>query len=137
VKAPSTNLSDGQMTYYVDSRGANPHINFEPSSVAGLKEADESYREYRPEVSGQLMKARIDRENNYGQAGDRIRTMPDWEREDLLFNFADAFKQCDKHIAERMVAHLTKCDENFGKELAANLGIDLSTLDVDSLVAVR
>jgi len=136
-KAPNTNLSDGQMTYRVDNRGANPHINFEPSSVAGLREADESYREYRPHVSGEIKKERISRENNYGQAGDRIRTMPAWEREDLLFNFADLFKQCDKHIAERMVAHLTKCDEEFGKELAANLSIDHGSLDVDSLVAVR
>jgi len=137
VNPPNTNLADGQMAYYVDNRGTNPHINFEPSSVAGLKEAGQSYREYRPYVSGQVQKARIDLENNYGQAGERIRTMPQWERDDLLLNFTDAFKQCDKHIAERMVAHLTKCDEEFGKQLAENLGIDHGSLDVDSLVAVR
>ncbi len=30
-----TNQDGGQMSYGVDNRGGNPHINFEPSSVAG------------------------------------------------------------------------------------------------------
>ena len=51
----STNQGGGQMSYGVDNRGGNPHLNFEPSSVAGLREADESYREYRPIVSGQII----------------------------------------------------------------------------------
>jgi hypothetical protein len=40
------------MSYGVDNRGGNPHINFEPSSVAGLQKADDSYREYRPPATG-------------------------------------------------------------------------------------
>ena len=137
VVRPNTNQSDGQMVYYVDNRGENQHVNYEPSSIAGLNEAGDAYLEYRPQVSGQAMKARITRENNYGQAGDRIRTMPADERDDLLFNFTDQFGQCEKHIVERMIAHLTKCDEAFGKELAAKLDVDHSGLDIETLVAVR
>lgn len=33
---------------------ANPHVTYEPSSRAGLCEADESYRDYRPFVSGEV-----------------------------------------------------------------------------------
>lgn len=40
----STNQDGGQMSYHVDNRGGGPRINFEPSSVAGLREADDSYR---------------------------------------------------------------------------------------------
>jgi catalase len=52
-------------------------------------------------------------------------------------NLTAALKQCEKHIAERMVAHFTRCDAPFGQQLAGNLGIDHASLDVDSLVAVR
>ncbi|MCW2502477.1 MAG: catalase [Actinomycetia bacterium] len=134
---PNTNLADGQMTYRVDNRGTNPHVNYEPSSIAGLAEAGAEYQEYRPFVEGQVLKQRIDRENNYGQAGDRIRTMPDWEREDLLFNLVDQLGQAESHVAERMVAHFTKADEKFGQELATGLGIDHGSLDIDTLVHVR
>ena len=33
----NTNQRGGQMAYGVDSRGGNPHVNYEPSSVAGLQ----------------------------------------------------------------------------------------------------
>ncbi|MGC1212295.1 MAG: hypothetical protein WA890_13635 [Micromonospora sp.] len=41
----STRQGGGQTAYGVDDRGAGPHITVELSSVAGLAEADESYRE--------------------------------------------------------------------------------------------
>src|SRR5215510_11971758 len=46
VSAVNTNQGGGLMSYGVDNRGSSPHINFEPSTVAGLREADESYREH-------------------------------------------------------------------------------------------
>src|SRR5205807_2295703 len=37
----ATNQRDGQMTYHVDGveAGENPHVNYEPSTLGGLKEA--------------------------------------------------------------------------------------------------
>jgi catalase len=120
--AVNTNQGGGQMSYGVDSRGENPHINFEPSN-AGLREADSSYREYRPYVEGHLMKAPIERENNYGQAGERFRTMPEWERDDLVLNLVTLLGDCDKVIQEKMVAHLRQCDEDYGRRVAEGLGL--------------
>jgi catalase len=137
VTRAATNQADGSMAYYVDNRGSNPHVNYEPSANGGLHEADDSYREYRPHVEGNIVKERISLENNYGQAGDRIRTIPDWEREDLLLNLTDLLGQCETHVAERMIAHFTECDETFGKRLADNLKIDHASLDIDKLIAVR
>ncbi|WP_326562927.1 catalase [Micromonospora sp. NBC_01796] len=119
----STNQGGGPMSYGVDNRGGNPHINFEPSSVAGLREADDSYREYRPHVSGQVLRAPIERQNNYAQAGERFRTMPEWERDDLVKNFVNLLGQCDKHIQEKMVWHFDQADAAFGRRVAEGLGL--------------
>jgi catalase len=124
----STNQGGGQMSYGVDNRGASRHINFEPSSVAGLSEADESYREYRPFVSGQIMRAPLERENNYAQAGERFRTMPEWERDDLVNNFVTLLSQCQKHIQEKMVWHFSQCDDNYGRRVADGLGLDYAAI---------
>jgi catalase len=117
-----TNQRDGQMAYGVDGGAGNPHVNYEPSGIAGLREADDSYREYRPFVQGEVMKAPIDRENNYGQAGERYRTMPDWEREDLVKNLVAALRQCQQEVRERMLAHLNHCDEGLGSRVASGVG---------------
>jgi catalase len=94
--------------------------------VAGLREADESYREYRPFISGHLIKATIERENNYGQAGERFRTMPEWERDDLVNNMINLLSQCDKHIQEKMVHHFTRCDERYGRRVSDGLGLTVA-----------
>ena len=134
----NTNQGGGAMSYGVDSRGANPHINYEPSSLAGLAEADESYREYRPHVEGPVLRAPIERENNYAQVGQRWRNeMAQWERDDLVLNLATLLGQCERSIQERMVAHLTKCDAEYGRLVGLGLRIDPGTLDIEALVKVR
>ena len=132
LRRPNTNLRDGSMAYHVDGHGANPHVNYEPASLGGLRGADASYREYRPYVAGQAMKATIDRQNNYQQAGERYHTIAQWERDDLITNLVDNLRQCDTHIQERMVWHFLQCDPEYGTRVAQGLGI---TLDTTQLVA--
>ena len=74
---------------------------------------------------GNSLRAKIERENDYGQAGDRYRTMPDWEREDLILNLVSAFAQCERQIQERMIGHLSKCDEAFGRRVAEGISINI------------
>jgi catalase len=122
-KPVATNQADGQMAYGVDNRGDNPHVNYEPSIRAGLTEADESYHSYEPHVTGNVVKAPIDRENNFQQAGERYRTIEQWERDDLVLNLVSALAQCDEIVQETMVSHLRKCDDEFGQRVADGLKI--------------
>lgn len=105
----ATNLRDGQMTYHVDGveAGENPHVNYEPSSLGGLKEAPKSGKDHTPYVQGPVVRQKISRTNDYKQAGERYRTFEDWERDDLILNLVTALKQCNPDIQERMVEHFT------------------------------
>jgi len=118
----TTNQADGQMSFGVDNRGSNPHVNYEPSVRAGAVEADASYRAYEPEVSGKVQRAPIDRTNNYAQAGERYRTIDQWERDDLVLNLVDALKQCDLVVKQKMLEHIALCDEEFGRRVAEGIG---------------
>ncbi|HEV2891042.1 MAG TPA: catalase [Frankiaceae bacterium] len=119
-----TNQGGGQMSYGTDVRGDSPHVNYEPSSVAGLHTAEPAGAPYEPYIEGHLTRAPIERTNDYGQAGRRWREdMDDAERDDLVLNLVTALAQCDKQIQERMVAHLTRCDEAYGGRVAAGLGL--------------
>jgi catalase len=127
VNAPvapvSTNQRDGQMAYHVDGTGENPHVNYEPSSTGGLPEAAPAGPEHRPHVAGAVGRQKLERLNDYAQPGERYRTMPDSERDDLVLNLVDLLGQCEGHIQQRMVEHFARCDEEFGRRVAEGLGV--------------
>ncbi len=123
LEKPATNQRDGQMAYMVDTTGPNPHINFEPNSTGGLQEAERSGPDYEPEISGRLTRSKIERTNDFGQAGERYRTMPDWEREDLVSNMITLLGQCERQIQDRIVGLFAKCDPDYGTRVADGLGI--------------
>ena len=121
-----TNQRDGQMTYHVDGGAENPHVNYEPSSMGGLREAPHPAHEYHQWVEGRLGRYRITRtQDDYQQAGDRYRTFTDVERDDLIANMVADMKACPEPIALRMVWHWWHCDPDYGRRVAEGAGLDL------------
>ncbi len=115
-----TNQNGGSMAYGVDERGADPSVNYEPSYTAGLAEAGEEYKSYEPVVeTTKIVRAPIDRENNYGQAGNHYRNMlEDWERDDLVLNFATGLSQCTKPVQDKMLEHFEQIDPELRQRVA-------------------
>ena len=123
-KPATTNQRDGQMTYHVDvAPKANPHVNYEPSMLGGLKEAQAAGKDHTPYAAGNLVKQNIDRENNFKQAGERFRAFEDWERDELISNLVSALEPCVPEIQQRMVAMFTECDADYGRRVAEGLGL--------------
>ena len=113
------------MTYHVDGNeaGANPHINYEPSSRNGLVEAPAGGTPHTPYVAGHVVRQKISRTNDFAQAGERYRTIEQWERDELVSNLISNLAQCNPDIQERMVGMLTQCDAEYGARVAEGLGI--------------
>jgi catalase len=122
----NTNQRDGQMTYSVDSlrQGANPHVNYEPTSRGGRQEVTAGAPHHEPVVSGAVQRRPIPRENNYQQAGERYRTFGAWERDELISNLVNLLSQCNRDIQERMVWHLRQCDTEYSRRVGEGLGIE-------------
>jgi catalase len=121
-KHVATNQRDGQMAYHVDAApGQNNHINYEPSSLNGLKEAPRAAPDHMPQYTGRVMKQTIDRQNNFQQAGERYRLHEDWERDDLINNMVGALATANKVIQDKMIELCTNCDPDWGQRLAAGI----------------
>ncbi len=121
-KQVASNQRDGQMAYKVDMvPGQNPHVNYEPSSLGGLKEAPKSGKDYTPHYNADLVRQKIDRTNDFKQAGERFRMFEDWEREDLILNLVNTLKSANKIIQDKMVELFTKCDAEYGRRVAEGL----------------
>ncbi|GAA2837160.1 hypothetical protein GCM10020220_027560 [Nonomuraea rubra] len=112
------------MTYFVDTAGESPHINYEPSVRDGLREAHYPHPdEVGPVVTGRLTRKRLPRTNDYVQAGQRYLLIEEWERDDLVHNLVTNLKQCDRVIQERMVWHFLLAEDDLGLRVGEGLGI--------------
>jgi catalase len=119
----ATNQRDGQMTYYVDGGGENPHVNYEPSSMGGLKEAPRTAAQHTPRVEGNLVREKISRTNDFKQAGERYRSFEPWERDELIKNMAGNLSMCKQDIRERMLSYLTQADAEYGRRVSEALAM--------------
>ncbi|MBF0695587.1 MAG: catalase [Flavobacterium sp.] len=121
-KHVATNQRDGQMAYHQDIvKGANPHVNYEPSSLGGYKEAPRNGQEHEPMYQARLVRASIERQNNFKQAGETYRNFEDWERDELISNLVGGISQCTQEIQDRMVEMFYKCDQDYGKRVEDGL----------------
>ena len=123
----ATNQRDGQMAYGVDlGAGQNPHVNYEPSTIGGLREGTyPTHDEQGPEIVGRLTRKRIPRTDDCTQAGQRYLLSEQWEKDDLVANLVDALNQCDRNIQERMLWHLYMCEDELGARVGEGIGIGL------------
>ena len=123
---PATNLTGGAMSFYRDTTGSNPHINFEPSSNGGLVESEAAGPWDAPHYDAAKTKATIPLENNYGQVRTRYETtMSEAEKDDLKLNMVDLLGQCDLPVQQRMVGHWLRVSEELGAHIAGQIGVDL------------
>jgi catalase len=125
----ATNQRGGQMSYHVDGaeQGANAHVNYEPSNFDGLREQERLGAPPRSYVQGEVGRQRIERTNDFAQAGERYRTFSDEERRELISNLVGALSQCAPVIQERMIRHFTLADADYGHRVAEGLGRSASS----------
>lgn len=117
-KRVATNQRGGQMSYHVDAApGQDTHTNYEPSVIGGLKEAEQIGKVHEPHYNDKLVREKIDRTNDFGQAGDTYRNFEDWEREELISNLVDALKICRAEIRNKMIEYFTNADDDYGKRV--------------------
>jgi len=121
-KHVATNQRDGQMAYHQDIvSGTNPHVNYEPSTLGGLKEAPRNGQEHTPYYNAMLVRQKIDRQNNFKQAGETYRNFEEWERDELIKNLVNNLAPVKKHIQDKMLELFKACDEDYGRRVAEGL----------------
>lgn len=121
-KRVATNQEGGVMRVENDkSPKQNLHVNYEPSSLGGLKEAEQKGKEYEPRIEGNLVREHIDRNDNTKQAGETFRAFEDWEKDELIGNLVGDISQCKQIIQDKMIALAEEADEEYGRRLREGL----------------
>lgn len=135
-KRVATNQRGGQMSFHVDvPPSGNPHVNYEPSTIGGLKEAKQEGKIHEPHYNDKLVHEKIDRPNDFGQAGETYRAFSDEERDELISNLVDNLKVCRPEIQNKMLEYFTNADEDYGRRVREGLAKAMDTTDNSSASA--
>lgn len=113
---------DGAMTMKADPQT----VNYEPNSSAeSPKEASEYQDSYAP-LQGSAGRQKIDKTDDFTQAGERYLSLSPEQRDNLVSNLVNDLKQTDETIQLRAVCNFFRANVEFGIRLSKGLGVDIS-----------
>jgi catalase len=118
-------IRDGALAT-ADAYGSNP--NYWPNSIAGAPEPADNYKDPAWKL-GEVAADRFDStadHDDYTQAGNLYRMFDQAHRERLARRIAGALGQAGKQIQQRQLAHFVRADQDYGRRVAAKLGIELT-----------
>jgi catalase len=126
----TTNNQDGSLSRY----GKTSEVNYQPSRMEDKRDNKEfKYSNARyGDVAVTQMK--INKPNNFKQAGEFYRTLSEKEKQSLILNLSGDLKQVkNPETMKIMVGYFYMADQDYGKRLAKEL--NLSRQDVESVFA--
>jgi catalase len=118
-------IRDGALAT-AETYGSNP--NYWPNSIAGAPEPADNYKDPAWKL-GEVAADRFDStadHDDYTQAGNLYRMFDQAHRERLARRIAGALGQAGKEIQQRQLAHFVRADQDYGRRVAAKLGIELA-----------
>ncbi|HRF09142.1 MAG TPA: catalase [Xanthobacteraceae bacterium] len=122
--AVNTYHADGSMRL---AGHENPDAYYEPNTVGGPAQA-EQYREPPLKISGDADRYNHrDGNDDYRQPGDLFRLMTADQKQQLFHNIKAAMDGVPVEIIKRQLVHFYKADPEYGKGVAAAVGVELDT----------
>lgn len=101
-------------------------VNYEPNSFEESPKEAPEYVESRSPLHGEAGRQRIDKTDDFTQAGERYRSFSEQERDHLIRNLMNDLKQTNENIQLRAVCNFFRADREYGMRLAQGLGVDIS-----------
>ena len=100
-------------------------VNYQPSRLMPREEPQAARYSELP-LSGTTQQAKIEREQNFRQAGDLYRSFSNKERQDLIASFGESLATTDDESKHIMLSFLYKADPEYGTGVTKVAKGDLS-----------
>lgn len=121
--APVRNYQrDGAMTMKADP---SP-VNYEPNSESGSPKEDPAYQDSSIPLQGNAGRQRIDKTDDFTQAGERYRSLTEEQQRNLVSNLVNDLQATNDEIRLRAICNFFRADRTLGMKLSEELGTDIS-----------
>jgi len=124
--APVRNYQrDGAMTMKADP---SP-VNYEPNSFSNSPKEAPKYIDSDSPPQGTAGRQKIDKTDDFTQAGERYRSLSEHEQARLVDNLVNDLKQTNNQIRLRAICNFFRADRELGADLSEALGVDIVSID--------
>ena len=113
INRPRVTVNNGNQDGALNSGHTTGGVNYEPSRLAP-RPSDDSARYSQTALSGTTQQAKIQREQNFKQAGDLYRSYSPKEQQDLINSFGGSLADTDTESKNIMLSYLYKADPAYG-----------------------
>lgn len=113
INRPRVAVNNGNQDGALNSGHTTGGVNYEPSRLAP-RPSDDSARYSQTALSGTTQQAKIQREQNFKQAGDLYRSYSPKEQQDLINSFGGSLADTDAESKNIMLSYLYKADPAYG-----------------------
>jgi catalase len=113
--------------------------NYWPNSLEGTPQPDPSAKDPAWNL-GQAIVDRFDStvdHDDYTQAGNLYRLFDEGQKERLATAIAGALGQARREVQKLQVAHFAKADPDYGRRVAAKLGLEVAGVEEEAVLATR
>ncbi|CAM4356626.1 catalase [Paenibacillus endophyticus] len=112
---------DGAMTMKADPST----VNYEPNSLSESPKEVPSYNDSYVPLQGAAGRLEIDKTDDFTQAGERFRSLPESQQANLIANLTGELEQTNDDIRLRAICNFFRADRALGMKLSENLGVDI------------
>lgn len=112
---------DGAMTMKADP---SP-VNYEPNSDSGSPKEDADFTDSHVPLEGSAGRQRIDKTDDFTQAGERYRSLPEQQQQNLVANLVNDLQATNDDIRLRAICNFFRADRTLGMKLSEELGVDI------------
>ena len=113
INAPRTAVNNGNQDGAMNIGHTSTGVNYQPSRLMP-REEPQTARYSELTLSGTTRQAKIEREQNFRQAGDLYRSFSNKERQDLIASFGESLATTDDESKHIMLSFLYKADPEYG-----------------------
>ena len=113
INAPKVAVNNGNQDGAMNPGHTRSGVNYQPSRLE-LREEPQAARYSQLALTGSTQQTKIQREQNFKQAGDLYRSYSKKERQDLIESFGQSLAGTDEESKHIMLSFLYKADPEYG-----------------------
>jgi catalase len=113
INAPRVKVNNGNQDGPLNTGHTTTGVNYEPSRLNPRPAVEEARYSQLP-LSGSTQQAKIQKEQNFKQAGDLYRSYSEKDRKDLIQSFGESLATTDTESKNIMLSFLYKADPEYG-----------------------
>jgi catalase len=121
INHPLVPVNNNQRDGAMQTGEFSGQVNYEPSSLAGMLKEAPSDTSRINKIEGEVTRQKINRTNDFAQAGKRYLSLSKIDQEHLVDNLIADLMHINKQIQQRIIENLTKADAKLGKSVANGL----------------